>query len=313
MKLVKRLLINSSFPVVVSALLIMGCTTENAQITGPENTPTLSSSVQEVIATAIIKEAIVTPDGGRLKITNINFNNADFVIQAGNVSDSLTMRLVKLSETSNTYHFEPFDMNMPSGVKIELEYDHSALPFGVSDDDLQVFQLAGAEYLPIESQVQKDEMTVSADIYSTGEFTLGAYDAEGDFHMIEGEYGLRKEAWIEPDQGGTIRLPGGSYLEIPEGAVRERTLIGMIATRETILGRSDSKAFTFTPHGTVFNIPIRLVLNWNEFAGEPVELLYFNEFTGEWEISAQGVWDESARTVTLELNHFSRYALAWSR
>lgn len=87
----------------------------------------------------------------------------------------------------------------------------------------------------------------------------------------------------------------------------------MIATRETILGRSDSKAFTFTPHGTVFNIPIRLVLNWNEFTGEPVELLYFNELTGEWEISAQGVWDESARTVTLELNHFSRYALAWSR
>lgn len=66
-------------------------------------------------------------------------------------------------------------------------------------------------------------MTVSADIYSTGEFTLGAYDTEGDFHMIEGEYGLRKEAWIEPDQGGTIRLPGGSYLEIPEGAVSERT------------------------------------------------------------------------------------------
>ncbi len=200
---------------------------------------------------------------------------------------------------------------MPAGVRVELEYDHSAMPFGVAEKDLQIFQLEGDTYIPLSSRVQINKMCVSADVFCTGEFALGAYDIDGNLHLVEGEFGIRAENMINPKQGGDIKLGGGSYLKIPPKVLSERTLIGIIATRETVRDKSDSKAFTFTPHGTEFSKPVLLVLSRKEFAGTSITLYYFNEITNEWE-SGEGVWDENDRSVTLELYHFSRYALAHS-
>lgn len=293
-----------------------GCTQDNHQIAGPESATIHPISLaKEATGAAIIKEEIVTPDsGGTLKITGQNFNQASFNIAAGNVSVPTLMRLVKLGEISNTYHLEPFGMDLPVGVSITLDYGHSTLPLEVSESDLKVFQLVGDTYVPLASKVMKGKkmQVKTEEAYSSGEYALGAYDAAGQLHLIEGEYGVRKEAWIQPKHGGTINLSGGSSLTIPGKSINQRTLIGIIATRATILGRSNAKAFAFTPHGTVFNKPATLVLSWRELEGAPVELFYFNELTGEWELSAKGVWDSDNRTVTLGLNHFSRYAVAWS-
>jgi len=291
MKTIKKLSKLAATGVLMTAFAVNfnACTQETSQIAGPADNATVNPSLaKEATATAIIVEGTVTSNGGRLKINSKNINNADFEIHAGNVADDLVMRLVKLSETSNSYHFEPFGLDMPAGVKVKLEYSHSALPFGVSENDLKIFQLVNENYVPLESRVQSNKMMVHADIFSTGEFALGAYDADGSLHLIEGEFGLRHEETISPRKGGTIKLGGGSELIIPKNALNERTLIGVIAARETIMGKSDSKAFTFTPHGTVFNKPVSLVLSWKEFAGEPVELYYFNEFTEAWELSAKG-------------------------
>lgn len=316
MKTIKKvpIMMNTIIYTMALALAFGGCSKESTPIAGPDASSSQSISLaKEATATAIVAvDTITSALGGKLKIHGQNINDGEFDVQPGNVDGDRIMHLVKLSETSNSYHFEPFGLDMPAGVRITLEYSNSAMPFGVLESDLKVFQLVGDSYVALDSRVQANKMEVRADAFSTGEFALGAYDVDGHLQIIEGEFGLRKEESINPKKGGTIKLGGGSELVIPKDALSEKTLIGVIATRETIMGKSDSKAFTFTPHGTVFNKPVTLVLSWKEYAGEPVELYYFNEFTEAWELTAAGVWDESNRTVTLELNHFSRYAVAWS-
>lgn len=284
---------------------------EKQELTGNLISPVFFG--KEPTPTARYKEAWVTPDSGaHIRINGKNINEASLNVHPGNVTDSLLMTFIKLSRTSNTYHVLPFGMDLPNGASLTLCYDHSAMPYGVSEDDLQIFYLTDTDTIPLPSHVKKRKMEVNTTIYHTGEFSLGAYDMDGKLQLIEGEFGLRKEDWINPKKGGTIRLGGGSKVVIPPNALNERTLIGIIATRKTIRGISDNKEFTFTPHGTQFNVPIKVVLSWEEFEGQNVTLYYFNEHTQQWEVSGEGVWDENNKTVTLFLYHFSRYALVYA-
>lgn len=317
-QLFKSKLIYRQLAALMALVLLFGCSQD---LTDPVSavTPIQSAASRaqlafnkEATATAIIQESVIAPLGGRIKINGKNINEANFQIKPGNFADSTYMQLIKLSETSNSYHLKPFGLNLPESVAITLGYSHSALPNGVSETDLQVFQLVGEDYIALTSRVKTNHMEVNAQAYSSGEFALGAYDNHGTLHLIEGEYGLRAEDRIGKN-GGTINLGGGSKIEIPKGALDDRTNIGLIATRETLNGSSAAKGFTFTPHGTVFNKPILLELSWKELAGQVVELNYYNELTGEWEKTSQGSWDERNHTVTLEVHHFSRYAIAFSR
>ncbi len=299
-----------------AAIVFSGCNSETPFQAQENHTkpPLAQGSLNKMpTPTAIYKEGFIKPDsGGTLKINGKNFNEATFKVNGGNVSVETAMTLIKLSETSNMYHLTPFGMSLPAGVSMTLAYDHSAMPFGVTESDLKVFYLTDIDTVALVSQVKTNHMEVKAEALSSGEFALGAYDVNGKLQLIEGEFGLRNEDWINPKKGGVIKLGGGSKLCIPKGALNDRTLIGMIATRETIQGKGDSKAFTFTPHGTNFNVPVELVLSWREFDGEDIVLYYFNEMTGAWEINGQGVWDPASKTVTIQLHHFSRYALARS-
>jgi len=297
-----------------------GCTGSSNPLSGSEVDAsavaggTLGKYASLAMDVAITTRATVEPDSmTTLHIKGKNINNARFCVASGNVSTPTAMSLTKLNKVSNVYRLEPAGLSFPKGVEITLDFDHSAMPIGVSAKDLTIYQVTNGRYDALKSRVNVRKMQVRATARSSGEFVLGAYDAAGTLHIIEGEFGVRKDAWIKPNKGGTIHLGGGSSLTIPRGALNRRTLIGIIATRETLRGRGDVKAFTFTPHGTVFNVPIRLVLNWSELEGQPVELMYFNEQTQKWELSAQGVWDATNQTLTLEINHFSRYAFAWSR
>ncbi len=71
-----------------------------------EETTLLNLSLsKEATLKAIIIENLIYPEtGGHLKINKKSVNNADFDIRAGNVSYATLMQLVKLSETSNSYH-----------------------------------------------------------------------------------------------------------------------------------------------------------------------------------------------------------------
>ncbi|GAB4333072.1 MAG: hypothetical protein Kow0037_11190 [Calditrichia bacterium] len=297
-------------------LLGFGCSREPVS-------PLNSTAGEEISSTAfskggwknqLVDQKTVTPDQGEtLKAFGMNMNFGFFKVKNNNVNQPTEVKLTKKSVVKNEYLVEPFGLTMPAGINIILSYDHSPLPMGVNETDLAVFLKKNGGYVRLASSVNKGRMEVSAVANETGEFVLGAYDCNGDLQIIEGEYGVRRERMINHKKGGRIALGYGSYVEIPKNALNNNTLIGIIATRETIRGTENGKAFAFTPHGTVFNIPITLVLSWEEMAGEPVDLYYHNEQTGEWELTSEGVWDYENHTVTLYVPHFSRYALAISR
>lgn len=73
----------------------------------------------------------------------------------------------------------------------------------------------------------------------------------------------------------------------------------------------------FGPHGTQFNHPVKVVLSYKSadlrgVVEENIRVYYFNHSTGYWEFIG-GDLDMKHKRITVELSHFSRYALAWSR
>ncbi len=291
-------------------------------ITAPQSQPelettTYSADVNEFDSgngeQIVVQRTVTDGSGVILRIRDKNMNDVEFDIPGQELADGMVVRMIKRNKTSNRIMLEPVNAQIKRGFNITMWYTHSAMPTNVSEKDLSVFQRQNNNFfVRLDSRVNTRKREVYSTGYSGGEYVLGAVDGNGKFHIVEGEFGIRVEETINPKKGGVIRLPGGSQLEIPKGALDKRTTIGMIAERKTILGKGEeAKVFTFTPHGTVFNTPIKLTLNWKEYAGEEITMFYYNESTGKWELYYDGVWDEQNKTVTLEIPHFSRYAMAY--
>ncbi len=71
-------------------------------------------------------------------------------------------------------------------------------------------------------------------------------------------------------------------------------------------------AYKCTPDGTIFSPAIRLTFTlseeeWKQY-GESAKVGWYNDDTGEWEI-IQGTADAGTRTITIQVSHFSTYAL----
>jgi PKD repeat protein len=71
-------------------------------------------------------------------------------------------------------------------------------------------------------------------------------------------------------------------------------------------------AYECTPNGTTFSPAIHLTFTlseeeWEQY-GESAKVGWYNDDTGEWEI-IQGTADASTRTITIQVSHFSTYAL----
>jgi len=69
--------------------------------------------------------------------------------------------------------------------------------------------------------------------------------------------------------------------------------------------------FSFDPHGCTFSKPAEIYFNWSELGIEVAKLYYIDENGHHIEqrpddINLQGKW------MSLYVDHFSRYALAWS-
>ena len=115
------------------------------------------------------------------------------------------------------------------------------------------------------------------------------------------------------EDGGTIRVgkpkQGFSEVEIPAGALNDDVLITFWWESTGFLeGGAD-----FSPHGTTFNLPVRLELSYKDadLTGvneDDLEIRYYDETTGQWEFIGNQV-DKDKKVVVGYTDHFSRYAI----
>ena len=115
--------------------------------------------------------------------------------------------------------------------------------------------------------------------------------------------------------GGTIEvgdeIHGISKIVIPEDAIAEGDTVSINFWWEStgfLEGGAD-----FSPHGTNFNLPVRLELSYKDadLTGvneDSLEVRYYNETTELWELIGDQV-DKVNKMVIGYTNHFSRYAI----
>jgi len=112
---------------------------------------------------------------------------------------------------------------------------------------------------------------------------------------------------------GQILLPQGSGLRIragaltpPEGTGNKPVTITMLAKRV-----GDELQFTFGPHGSKFDPPVAVRLDWSDLGVDKAALYYINE-NGEYELQEPDHIDFQGKFMILYLDHFSRYSVAWA-
>ncbi|MCH7677049.1 hypothetical protein IH879_19170 [candidate division KSB1 bacterium] len=123
---------------------------------------------------------------------------------------------------------------------------------------------------------------------------------------------FERSRWIGPF-GGTIVVgtPGHgiSRLSVPFGALSTWIQINFWWESTGFLeGGAD-----FSPHGTKFNLPVRVELSYKgaDLTGvneDNLEIRYYNETTGQWELIGNQV-DKVKKVVIGYTDHFSRYAI----
>ncbi len=109
-------------------------------------------------------------------------------------------------------------------------------------------------------------------------------------------------------QGGTISV--GQYtLTIPAGALSQAKTITMQQVADTV------NSVRFTPHGLQFAQSATLTMGYSNCLlavqnSKPVRVLYVNEALQQLE-APTSVDNQAANKVSAEIDHFSRYAIAW--
>ena len=114
--------------------------------------------------------------------------------------------------------------------------------------------------------------------------------------------------------GGTLsvgdEVHGISKLVIPANALGNEVLITFSWESTDLLEAQ------FSPHGIIFDEPVRLELSYKDadLTGvneDGLKIYYYNDNTGVWELVGDQV-DKTKKVVVGYTNHFSRYAVAWS-
>ena len=145
----------------------------------------------------------------------------------------------------------------------------------------------------------------------------------GTIHMLEVDAKLQSlfkgevfyaEEFIKADDGGTVKIGnrevGRSKIKIDEDALPQDMTISLRAVGGLM------SHLEFGPHGTIFNKPVKVELSYKGAAltgidEDNLQIFYFNQDTGVYEAIESEV-DKEHKKVTAYLNHFSRYAVAWS-
>jgi hypothetical protein len=100
------------------------------------------------------------------------------------------------------------------------------------------------------------------------------------------------EGLIGP-QGGTINIHGSTQVIVPAGALDNDVLI---TADIEVYAKENKIHYVFGPHGTVFNVPIRLEMSWaylDKYQGD-LELWYLQE-TGDWTLENPTITDIDTR------------------
>jgi len=131
---------------------------------------------------------------------------------------------------------------------------------------------------------------------------------------IESSYAVA----IDAGAGGGLMTDFGDELTVPAGALSEDTTITV--NIETLPAAPPpsylaiTRAYRFEPEGITFSTPVTVTFSYSEgdvpFGCNPADLnvYVFNGATGEWDLVG-GTVDSEAHTVTVQLTHFSIYAL----
>ena len=129
--------------------------------------------------------------------------------------------------------------------------------------------------------------------------------------------GLSSSGWyeiasaeVEPDDEKTVG--GGRYgFYFPEGAVSQTTTITISEWDSHVLD------VEFGPHGTQFNLPVTLEIDYSSTNADPDSdnyngaipaFYWFDQENDVW-VEIQGDTDTENLIYTVELEHFSRYSL----
>ena len=131
---------------------------------------------------------------------------------------------------------------------------------------------------------------------------------------------LRSERLIKADEGGDIKISddlfGHIKINFKKHDLLEDTNI-KLQWLGTESGDSRLYSLEFLPHGLEFNSPVQIEVSYKgadltDVNESKLRIFYFNEENRLWEFIGGRV-DMKNKKVTTYLNHFSRYAVAWSK
>ena len=112
-------------------------------------------------------------------------------------------------------------------------------------------------------------------------------------------------------QGGTMQLSNGSVFTIENGAL---TPPHPLASSVYITMRADFDSVknevvvSFTPSGCFFDPPAELILDYNDL-GIDIATLYYIDTNGNYILQTPDHIDYRKKTITIYIDHFSRYAI----
>jgi hypothetical protein len=149
-------------------------------------------------------------------------------------------------------------------------------------------------------------------------------DAQAGLAKVVGCDSLwHKKEYIKSSQGGLIEIgdlaSGRSSIQFQQNALPKDTAVSMdrMHRRDIYDCQSLSFVFEFGPEGTVFLNTVTVTLSYRtaDLSGVPednLKIFYYNPIRNLWEY-LESVVDKENKTITAELEHFSRYAIAFSR
>jgi len=117
----------------------------------------------------------------------------------------------------------------------------------------------------------------------------------------------KKGVW----QGGTIELSNGSKFTVEDGALTPPVPLASsvyVSIRADFDSVNQQIIFSFTPSGCVFSPPAELILDYNDL-GIDIATLYYIDNDGNYIRQSPDHIDFQRRTITIYIDHFSRYAI----
>jgi len=142
---------------------------------------------------------------------------------------------------------------------------------------------------------------------STGDINIVGLNGGQDLTL---QGGLKAQEKIGPD-GGTVEIPGYVRIVIPAGAMAKKKKV------KITIPHPDEFSWELEPHGYEFAVPVQLTVFTENADSESADddgwsdsgMDIYWEASSGW-IPQNAAYDEDESAFEVDLEHFSRYALA---